>query len=249
MTASDPLAAPLLIVAGAVAGVLNVVAGGGSFLTLPLLIFLGVPATVANATNRVGVVAQGVGAVWGFSRHRVMDWRWALVVSVPAMVGALLGTWAALAVREDTFKRALAFFMIVMTLWTLLDPLGHVHRRYPRSARSPLVVLGFFGVGLYGGFVQAGVGFVVLAVTTYAGLDLVRGNAIKVLSVLVLTLLSLVVFASAGKVDWGLGLALAIGNTVGGLFGVRITVRKGHRWLKGAVAATTVAFAILLWFQ
>ncbi|MDW7712315.1 MAG: sulfite exporter TauE/SafE family protein, partial [Deferrisomatales bacterium] len=105
---------------------------------------------------------------------------------------------------------------------------------------------GFFVVGVYGGFVQAGVGFFILAATTLAGLDLVRGNAVKVLSVLVLTALSLAVFASHGKVDWVLGFSLGAGNTVGGFIGVRLAILRGHEWLRKVVTACVIFFALLL---
>ena len=237
----------VLFVAGVAASVLNVVAGGGSFLTLPILIFLGLPATLANGTNRVGVLMQNVSAVWGFHRARVLDWRWALTVSIPAVAGSAAGTWAALYVGDELFRRILAIVMVVVTLAMLFAPDPRPDAA-PRSARSWAVWLGFLLVGLYGGFLQAGVGFLVLAITTWAGIDLVRGNAIKVVSVFALTLLALVIFAANASVHWPMGIALAAGNTVGGLIGVRLAVRKGHRWLKGVVTITIVAFAIRLWF-
>lgn len=109
-----------------------------------------------------------------------------------------------------------------------------------------LLALGFFVVGIYGGFVQAGVGFLILAATTLAGLDLVRGNAVKVLSVLVFTAMSLAIFAWQGMVDWPLGLALGAGNTAGGFVGVRLAVLKGHDWLRRVVTACVVLFALKL---
>ncbi len=108
---------------------------------------------------------------------------------------------------------------------------------------------GFFAVGTYGGFVQAGVGFLVLAATTAAGLDMVRGNAVKVLTILCLTGLALAVFAYHGKVWWSYGLALAAGTMVGGALGARLTVLKGHRWVQSFVTATVLIFAVLLWLQ
>jgi hypothetical protein len=237
-----------LFAAGLAAGVINVVAGGGSFLTLPVLIFLGLPATVANATNRVAILLQNLAAVPGFHRHRVLPWRWALAVSVPAVVGAVAGTWAALEIGDEAFERVLALLMVAISLWTLVAP----GRREPggapeRSPWSPGLVAAFFAIGVYGGFVQAGVGFLVLAATTWAGLDLVRGNAVKVLAILVFTAVSLGIFAVQGEIDWAAGLVLGAGSVAGGLLGVRLTVLKGHRWLRAVVTGAVIVFAVLLW--
>ena len=239
-----------LVAAGFVAAVVNVLAGGGSFLTLPLLIFLGLPATEANATNRVGVVAQNAGAVWAFHRHRVLDSRWALAVAAPGLLGAALGAWLALHVGDRTFQRLLALIMLVLALWTLAAP----RERWPGAGdclRRHRFVLqaGFFGAGLYAGFVQAGVGFLILALTTLAGFDLVRGNAVKVLCILLQTSLALVIFAAGGKVQWVAGLALATGSLLGSALGVRLVVLKSQRWLQRVVTTTIVLFALRLLFS
>ena len=241
-----------LFLAGFVAGTLNVIAGGGSFLTLPILIFMGLPATVANGTNRVGILLQNVGAVWGFHRYRVLNWKWALYAAVPATVGAGFGTFAALLVSDLAFRRILSFLMVAITLLTLLrKDTGQDEEEEKADEMSLTSVAGlavaFFFVGLYGGFVQAGVGFLILAATTWAGLDMVRGNAIKVLCVLAFTALSLAIFAWQGKVVWTLGLVLAAGTVLGGQLGVRLTTLKGHRWVKGVVTVTVIIFAIRLW--
>jgi uncharacterized membrane protein YfcA len=237
-----------LFVIGFVAAVINVLAAGGSFLTLPLLLFLGLPASIANGTNRVGVLAQNISAVVGFHRHRVLPVSWALTVSVPAMIGASLGVWAALNVPDIAFRRILSIVMLAMTLGTLLHKsLKGDAAAEPRSPRHWSMVAGFFVTGLYGGFLQAGVGFLALAMTSLAGLDLVRGNAVKVLTVMLLTLLSLVVFASTGNVDWPAGVALALGNLLGGIVGVRVAVLKGHKWLEHVVTVVIVVFAVMLW--
>jgi uncharacterized protein len=245
----EPWAYVLLAAVGFVSSVLNVLAGGGSFLTLPALIFLGLPAADANGTNRIGVVAQNVGAVWGFHRRRVLDWRWGLATAIPAGLGALAGALLSLRIEDRDFRRILAGLMVTLTLWTLADPLKKVRAAAQRAPSSPGVVLGFLLVGLYGGFVQAGVGFLVLAVTTFAGLDLVRGNAIKVLNVLLLTVLSLLVFAASGHVQWTAGLALAAGSLAGGYAGVPLAVFAGQRWLQHIVTATIILFAVLLWMS
>ncbi|MEJ2339561.1 MAG: TSUP family transporter [Gemmatimonadales bacterium] len=240
-----------LFAVGVVAGTLNVIAGGGSFLTLPLLIFLGLPPTVANGTNRVAILVQNVGAVWGFHRHRVVEWRWLAVASPPAIVGAVIGSWAALQIGDEAFQRLLAGLMVVFAVWVLWNPLrgaddSDVARQ---GGRRAAVAAGFFMVGLYGGFVQAGVGFLILAVTTLAGLDLVRGNALKVLLVLTYIPITLLIFGLGGKVAWTAGFALAAGNLLGGLVGVRLTVLKGHRWVRRVVIVAIIAFALKLWLS
>jgi uncharacterized membrane protein YfcA len=232
-----------------VAGFLNVLAGGGSFLTLPLLLFLGLPASIANGTNRVGVLAQNIGGVWGFHRHDVIEWRWALRVGVIAVAGAAIGAWAAIGISDFAFRRILSVLMLAVTLLTVIQsrrsggPLG-------APTRSPFhwsMIVAFFIVGLYGGFIQAGVGFLILAMTTLAGMDLVRGNAVKVLTVMLLSLLSLAIFAGTGNVNWPLGLALGAGNLIGATLGVRFAVLRGQRLLERIVTIAIVGFAVLLW--
>lgn len=235
-------------VIGFVSGMINVVAAGGSFLTLPLLLFLGFPAAVANGTNRVGVLSQNISGVIGFYRHDVLPLKWALRVSVPALAGAALGVWGALNVPDIAFRRTLSIVMLAMTLGTLLHKsLKGERRSEPQRPWHWSMVVGFFLMGIYGGFLQAGVGFLVLALTTVAGLDLVRGNAVKVFAVMLLTLLSLAVFASTGRVDWPAGIALGVGNMLGATVGVRVAVLKGHKWLEHVVTVTVVIFAVMLW--
>ena len=235
----------LLFLGGLLAGALNVLAGGGSFLTLPILIFLGLPATVANGTNRVGILLQNVAATASFQRDRVMQWRFTARMAVPAIIGAAGGTLVALQTGDTSFRRILATLMIVVTLWTLWDPAGRMKGRKPAS--PAVMAAGFFLVGLYGGFVQAGVGFLILALTTWAGFDLVRGNAVKVLLVLLFTVVSLAIFAWNGQVAWTVGLVLAAGTILGGLAGARLTILKGHAWVRGVVTVVVIAMAIRLW--
>ena len=251
MTLSFPVAAALLAAVGLVAGVLNVLAGGGSLLTLPVLVFLGLPPTVANGTNRVAILVQNVGAAWSFSRHGLLDARWLRLGVPPAMVGAVVGTWLAVEVDEATLQRVLALIMVLVAVWTVWNPVKPpVHGRPAPPERTLArfgLMAGFFVVGAYGGFIQAGVGFLILALLAGAGLDLVRGNAMKVTLVLCFTPLALAGFALNGMVDWGLGLSLAAGNLVGGLLGVRLNVRKGQDWVRRVVVVMVLLFAVRLW--
>lgn len=239
---------------GVAAGALNVIAGGGSFLTLPAMIFLGLPPTVANGTNRIAILVQNVGAVWGFQRRKLVSWRWLLRAGLPALVGALLGAWLATLIGDRSFERILSVLMVVVALGSLWRPASAATGEREGAPDAPRggwrragLAAGFSLVGVYGGFVQAGTGFLFLAVLTWAGFDLVRGNALKVLVILLWTPLSLWVFAAHGQVAWAPGLALAAGNLSGALLGVRLTVLKGHAWVRRVVTVAVIAFAIVLW--
>lgn len=269
-------ALPLLLLVGLVTGVINIVAGGGSLLTLPVLIFLGLPATVANGTNRIGILVQNVAAVWGFGRHGLLQRGWIVAAALPATVGAVLGAWLAVRIDDRAFERVLAGVMLIAVLATLWGPGRRLVRggepaggggagrgaatggspdRGPPPAedadpdrlRAPLLLLLFFGAGVYAGFVQAGVGFLLLAGAVLGGLDLVRGNALKVLVLLILTPVVLLLFIHGDKVAWLPGITLAAGNLAGALLGVRLTVTRGQRWLRRAVTVALLLFAVLLW--
>ena len=124
----------LLFGAGLIAGAINVIAGGGSFLTLPLLMFLGLPAGMANGTNQVGIVLQNVAAVWSFEHHRVLDWSSLWWAAAPATLGAALGTWGALLISDQAFKKVLALLMLTVSVWTLWSP----HNRKPGGHPEPV---------------------------------------------------------------------------------------------------------------
>lgn len=251
MDVSFAVAGPLLAGVGFVAGIINVLAGGGSLLTLPVLIFLGLPATVANGTNRVAILVQNMGASASFRRHGLLDGAWLRFTVPPALVGAVAGTWMATRVGDAALERTLAVMMVAVAIWTLWNPVSPPavgHARPPEAGWRRHGLRGaFLLVGFYGGFIQAGLGFFILAAIGAAGLDLVRGNALKVTLVLVFTPVALAIFAWNGMVDWLLGGCLAVGNLAGGLLGVRLNVSRGSDWVRRFVVVMVLIFAVRLW--
>lgn len=241
---------PLLFLTGILAGTLNVVAGGGSFLTIPLLIFMGLPPLVANGTNRIGILLQNMAATWSFQRHGVLKELPLLTCLISAIAGSALGVPAAILAGDNAFKRILAIVMIIVSLWTIADPLKKLQKHVESAEiNRKAAVAGFFFCGFISGFVQAGVGFFILALTTYLGLDLVRGNALKVTVILGAITISLALYAWQGYVLLAPGLVLAAGTIIGSQIGVRLTILKGHKWVKGVVTVMVVLFAIKLLFE
>ncbi len=248
----DELFTPLLLfLAGFIAGILNVIAGGGSLLTLPVMIFLGLPPTVANGTNRVAILIQNVGASWSFHRKKLISREWLVLAIPPALLGVVIGTLGAVRVEELAFQRILAVVLVGAAAWTVWRPVKPPEEGDappPAGGKRWMFALFFFLVGVYGGFIQAGVGFIVLAVTTAGGLNLIRGNAVKIPLILAFTAVALALFAVNGKVDWAMGLSLAVGNFLGALVGVRLQILKGHAWVRNVVTVTIVLFAVRLLF-
>jgi len=239
---------PLLTAVGVAAGTVNVLAGGGSMLTLPLLIFMGLPSATANGTNRVAILFQNVFAVSGFRKQGIFPLRLALLCTGPALAGSYVGARLAIHIDDQMFNRILAVIMIGVLVVTVADPARRLNTFACRMTplRTAVILLSFFGVGLYGGFVQAGVGFIIISGLLVHGFDLVRINAVKVFVILVFNVVALAVFIAHGRIDYGMGIALAVGNSVGGWIGSRLAVKKGHDWIKKVVSITVLAFAVKL---
>lgn len=238
----------LLLMVGTIAGFLNVLAGGGSFLTLPMLIFMGLPPTVANGTNRVAILMQNVMAVKKFHEFKVFPLKFSLLVTIPAVIGSIAGAYAATVIPDATFKKVLAFIMIAITLVTMLNPTEKLSSRDISwsKGRWTAIILMFLAIGFYGGFVQAGVGFLILSAMVVAGFDLIHGNAVKVFVILIFTVFALVIFTIQSKVNYTWGIVLGTGNVTGAYMATVTAVKKGNRFVQQVVFVAIVIMAIKL---
>jgi uncharacterized membrane protein YfcA len=241
---------PLLLAAGLCAGFLNTVAGGGSLITLPLLIFLGLPPTTANGTNRIAIIVQNATGIIGFRHLEVSNFRYSTRLAIPALIGAIIGAKIAVKFNENLFKRVLAGVMIVVLCLIVFSPKPEAAHENLSITRQIVAMGVFFFIGIYGGFIQAGVGFIIMAaLTVINGFDLALINAIKLFVVFFYTLTALGVFIKEKRVDWALGITLAIGNATGAWIGSQWAVAKGDEWIKIVLVVTVVAFAIRLVWQ
>ncbi len=238
-----------LVAAGFGAGYVNTLAGSGSLLTLPLLIFLGLPAPVANGTNRVGILLQNVVGVSSFHRRKVLDVKSGLWLSLPAVAGSILGARIAVELDEAVMRTTIGILMLVMAVVIVVRPKRWLVGREDHHRGRPTAIqfLVFFAIGAYGGFIQAGVGIFLLAgLVLGAGFDLVRANAVKVLIVLCFTVFALGVFVQHDQVRWDLGLILALGNMAGAWVAARMAVERGVVFVRWVLVAVVVASGVAL---
>lgn len=231
-------------ITGFAAGFINTLAGSGSLITLPILILLGLPANVANGTNRVGVLMQSVVAVATFRRGRALDATGAWLLVAPAVLGSVLGAQLAVDLDEILLRRIIGALMIALLVVMFVRPERWLAVAGPRRARPWLEVPLFFAIGVYGGFIQAGVGiFLIAGLVLGAGFNLVGANAVKNAIVLAFTAAALVVFVANGQVHWLLGLLLAAGQGAGAWVGARLAVRRGARFVRWVVVVIVVLSA------
>lgn len=226
----------LLFGVGVASGYLNVLAGGGSVLAVPVLIFVGLDGAMANGTNRVAILVQNVISAAEFHRAKGYALKRVLLYSVWTLPGAIAGAFFATSVDDRAFQTILGV-VIIGVVATMLIPRGAILGTLPRDgAPSRWIYPALLAIGFYGGFIQIGVGFLFMAALFHLlRLDLVSVNMHKVLIVLVYTVPALLIFVGSGDVDWPLGLALAAGSALGGWLAVKASIRGGERVIRIAL--------------
>jgi len=223
---------PILIAAGILTGFINTLAGSGSLITLPLLMFMGLPANVANATNRVGIFLQSAVGATSFRHDKVFEYREGLWLALPATAGSVIGAIAAVNLSSKAMEiiiGGLLFFMFFIVLYKpekwITEKAGKIEGR-----PKPWQLVIFFFIGLYGGFIQAGVGFMLLAGLVFgAGVNLTKANALKVFIVFIYTSVALIVFILNKQVNYLAGFVLASGSMLGAYIATKFAIRNGPR--------------------
>lgn len=228
-------------------------AGGGSMLTVPVMLFFGIPAPIANGTNRIAIIAQCAVASATFYKQGFGNLRLALTLAAAAIPGAVLGALVGVNLDGKAFEVVLALIMLgVMILMATGKKRPASTTPEPERISRNRYILGHIlmvGVGFWGGFIQIGVGFLIMPVLhRVLGLDLVRVNALKVFIVLCYSIAAIAVFAFNLPLFWLVGIALAAGNSVGGWLGARSSIRKGEGLIRWVLYSVLIAFIIKLLF-
>ncbi|TRX62999.1 sulfite exporter TauE/SafE family protein [Carboxylicivirga sp. M1479] len=245
------LEALLLIIAGLFAWFINTLAGSGSLITLPLLMFLGLSPHQANATNRVAIFFQNIVAVRNFKRQKLIDFKSSRLLVIPALLGSLLGAIWAVKINEDILNLTIGCLLFGMFFIILLKPDKWVKSQAGQVDKKPPIwqIIIFFFIGVYGGFIQAGVGFFLLAgLVLGVGFDLVRANAVKVFIVLSYTAVALGIFIYTGQVDFLYGIILAIGNASGAFIASKYAKKIGVKYIRYLLLTTVFIAGVKVLF-
>ena len=268
----SPLQYLLAIAAGVVAGVINTLAGSGSAVTLPMLIFLGVEPVSANATNRIGVLVQNVVGIATFARsgrmqlrggrggegqsEQILDadsLRFGLWLSGAGMPGALIGAYAATLLNKEAMNLVIGGMLVIVLVTIFFNPTKWLREKSEVRKERPdlLTLVVFFAIGVYGGFIQAGVGiFLMTGLVLGVGYTIVHANAVKLIFVLALNVVAFVVFIlSPLEISWGIGALMAVGQSIGAWAAVRfaVSVKDANRWVR-YLLIVVVVYSILRFF-
>lgn len=241
----------ILFFAGLAAGVINTVGGGGSVLTLPALIFAGLPPNVANATNRIGIIFQNITGIWRFQKGGIREDHLSWRVTLAGLGGVVIGARLAAIIPGEQFNVILGVLMLLLLILILKKPKPRLLKEgAPDNAWAVLspgrkwtVLATFFGLGIYSGFLQAGVGIMILVALGYlVEMDLVRGNYVKLVFILGLMIVALATFMLSGvEIEWIAGIAVTVGQILGAYVGSWVAIKKGERWI---VIILTVAIVL-----
>ncbi len=238
----------ILIIGGFLVGFINTLAGGGSIISLSILMYvMGLPASVANGTNRIAIALQTITATSNFKKQNILDWRKGIKLGIPAVLGSIIGAMIAVDMDDEIFEKAMVIIMFFMLAFIFYKPQIWLkgNQELMEKKVSPFLMFIFFLIGIYGGFIHVGIGYLLLiSIVMGAGYDLVKANAIKIFIVMMYVPFSLIVFIYNDDVNYLYGFTLAIGNVIGAIVASKMAIKKGAnfvRWIIVAVVFFTAA--------
>jgi uncharacterized membrane protein YfcA len=238
----------LIVIAAALGGMINSIAGGGTLLTFPALIALGIPPIVANATSTVALWPGLLSSMLGYRQALAGMGRWVVLFAIPSLAGGFTGALLLLLTPADRFNAAVPWLIWTASLLFLLQQrmVAASRRRAARvdpsdtpGTTTPTALLVFqFFVGVYGGYFGAGIGILMLAALGLMGFTHIhRMNGLKVWGALCMNAVAALTFAVSGVVNWPVAAAMALGSIAGGYGGSRLAQAVPQAWVRRAIIA------------
>ena len=242
---NDILFPVCIFLAGAISSFINVMAGGGSILTLGVMMLFGLDGSVANGTNRIGILTATSSGMVAFKTERYGNIKESAVLGLCALPGALIGSYYAVSISNVLFQRLLSVVMIFIII-TLFLPKKKNHLMAEKSRSSKIFLYpAMFIVGLYGGFIQAGVGFLIMASLRHlTSISLIKINMHKVYIIFMYTVPVLIIFGITGNINWFYAICLGAGNSIGAWLSVKLSIRKGEKAVKILLAVAILLMAV-----
>lgn len=250
----SPLEIAALVLGGFAAGLINTLAGNGSAITLPLLMWVGLDPNTANATNRVGAFFQTVSAMGSLPKSARTKYliRESSFIVPPIVLGSIAGAFLAVDIPEDAMRIAIGILMIVLLFTLLLNPKKWlIQTESGRRRKTPGIWISFFFLGVYGGFIQMGFGIFFLSLGVLMAKYALRdANIMKLFTALTMTIPPFLIFAFSGSIEWVPGLALAGGTSLGARLGTRkVLGNKKANKITRYVLIGVICVAIVKMFQ
>ncbi|MGI9534394.1 MAG: sulfite exporter TauE/SafE family protein [Thermodesulfobacteriota bacterium] len=237
----------VLFFIGILAAFLNVTAGGGSSITVPALILLGVEPNMANGTNRLAIMLQNASASASFRNEKIYQTRDTLLYALLTIPGAIVGSIYATEISDEAFRKVIGIVLIGIIVTILLPKSKKIIEPGSENRFSWLIYPGFFILGFYGGFIQIGVGFLIIAlIQNTLPIDLIKTNMHKTFAIMSINIPALIIFVVTGNMNWVLGIALAAGTTVGAWWAAKLSVKKGDKFIKYFFVLALIVISIKL---
>ncbi len=245
----DILGMLIVFVAGAAAGFLGGIVGGGGMVSLPVLILLGLPPQVAIATNKIGGFGASVGSMRVYARSKRIDWKLSAILSPIAVLAGLAGAFVLTGIPNAVLRTVIAVVLVLLVRFVLFGRGNGLERKTTSRLKKALGYVSYFLLYIYAGAIGAGTGILILlALSSFFGMTLIGAKAADNLSWILSGIAAIAVYAFYGLIDYSVGLVLLVGMFLGSSTGARLAVLKGNRWVRIILVVATLAAAAKMLF-
>ena len=240
----------LVFFIGIITGIINIIAAGGSFLILPVLIFMGLSPNVANATNRLGIILQNLTGSFQFKKNNYFDKKKAISLTIPSILGAILGAFIAVDINETLMKNIISIVMLLTLVFLFVKPQKWIDNQGNNPKPYWIEFIAFFITGIYAGFIQAGAGFFLLtSLVLCSNFNLDKANAYKVLITLFSNILAIAIFSTHQMINWEVAIILGAGSIIGGFWGSKLSIKGGSKFIRLFICIMIILASLKLFFD